>query len=525
MLGANEVLEPQVGREQAGKASSNLPDGEECPLCKHSIRDFRLFGRHVTRHMEDIALMALPQEFDQASEAEPKNIDLISFRYTPPHTQFPETTAIEANDCGVLQESGPAAAEQPLQHSCIHQGSLTPSSTPPPDYQADPNGKDLKSNDHACIDHPDTTRIGYGAFDRSEPKQPPHDTRKASAPAESPDVFSFACNVLTIGTWRRVASNNYGLEVFSTVAKACLTYYFNVDGRGHIIEYPFAYIESIDVKKAKQSQEWDSQLLRLRIKLNHCPGFFTDTAGRKGFQPCGDFTERKQASQIMVHHLVGPKNELTGQLARLKSSHSFQNRQSHSHELSEPYAQRPLRRPEVQASISTGALAFLSPTTAPYGSVNQQPASQAQSIFLHQQIPYTQQDYRLQLLFDEQQNKQRLQSAQQDITWHGPAESALDRVSSRDIQGFPTPPNSGVLTRSDIMYPAPRSMHSTPQSIHVKPQNIEAQEARYQLLTPETRAVHVKRPSNKSNPDGDSLGNDAETDVTGMTHFNPSSRM
>lgn len=529
MLKFNEVLEPQVGREQAGKASSNLPDGEECPLCRHNFGDFRLFGRHITRHMEDIALMALPQEFDQASEADPKKIDLLSFRYTPGYTQCPEPTTIEPNDCGVLQQSRLAAAEQPLQHSCIDQGPLTPYSTPAPDDSDGLNEKDLKVKDQAYVDQSDTTRIGYEAFDQSESKQPTLDTRKLSAPAENPDIISFACNALSIGTWRRVASDNYDLEVFWTVAKACLTYYFNIDGHGHIMEYPFAYIESIDFEKTKQSQEWDSQNLGLRIKLNHCPRFFSDTADRKGSQPCNDFTKHKQASQIMVHYLAGPHTILANQLAWLKSLYVFQNRQSHSHELSEPYAQRPLWRPEVQASI---LFKDLISTSAFHGSVTELPLSQPHSTTFLQQISYAQQDNHRRLLLLEQQNKQRLQSAQQDITWHGPAESALDRVSSRVIEGFSTPPNSGVLTRSDIMYPAPRSayptprsMHSTPQSIHMKPQSIEVQKARDQLLTPESRAVQVTRLSNKSDLDGDSLRDDSGTHMTGMAHLTRSSQM
>ena len=51
-----------------------------------------------------------------------------------------------------------------------------------------------------------------------------------------------------------------------------------------------------------------------------------DSSGTGGFTQCGDFTEEQQASQIMVHHLGGHPRVLSGQLAKLVSLDSFQNR-------------------------------------------------------------------------------------------------------------------------------------------------------------------------------------------------------
>lgn len=51
-----------------------------------------------------------------------------------------------------------------------------------------------------------------------------------------------------------------------------------------------------------------------------------DSSNSGGFYQCGDFTEDQQASQILTHHLGGHPKVLSGQLAKLVSLDSFQNR-------------------------------------------------------------------------------------------------------------------------------------------------------------------------------------------------------
>lgn len=64
----------------------------------------------------------------------------------------------------------------------------------------------------------------------------------------------------------------------------------------------------------------------LIVELNRPPNFFMDSSGSGGFFQCGDFTEEQQASTMMVHHLGGHPKVLSGQLAKLVSLESFQNR-------------------------------------------------------------------------------------------------------------------------------------------------------------------------------------------------------
>src|SRR3989440_4446327 len=119
------------------------------------------------------------------------------------------------------------------------------------------------------------------------------------------------------------------LVIFYSPEKACITYYINNDSAGYKIEFPFAYIKSIVLESGEPGQNPNSNPPRpagLVIELNRPPNFFMDSSGSGGFYQCGDFTEDQQASQIMVHYLGGHPKVLSGQLAKLVSLESFQNR-------------------------------------------------------------------------------------------------------------------------------------------------------------------------------------------------------
>ena len=122
------------------------------------------------------------------------------------------------------------------------------------------------------------------------------------------------------------------LVVFYAPDKACLTYYINNEGAGYKIEYPFSYIKNISLENNDSSDDPNGIPGRPRgilVELNRPPNFFMDSAGTGGFHQCGDFTEDHQASSVMVHHLGGHPKVLSGQLAKLVSLESFQNRHSH----------------------------------------------------------------------------------------------------------------------------------------------------------------------------------------------------
>ena len=144
-------------------------------------------------------------------------------------------------------------------------------------------------------------------------------------------IHHFTCRSLSIGTWRRVGQNAMDLVIFYSPDKACITYYINNDSAGYKIEFPFAYIKSIQLEPGETAPSSNGSPPRpggLVIELNRPPNFFMDSSGSGGFYQCGDFTEDQQASQILTHHLGGHPKVLSGQLAKLVSLESFQNRLS-----------------------------------------------------------------------------------------------------------------------------------------------------------------------------------------------------
>lgn len=125
------------------------------------------------------------------------------------------------------------------------------------------------------------------------------------------------------------------LIIFYSPEKACVTYYINNDSAGYKIEYPFAWIKNINLVQGEvtTAAEGASQRMgSLVVELIRPPKFYMDSSGSGGFYECGDFTEDQQASSVMVHHLGGPSKALSGQLAKLVSLESFQNR----HNLHDP---------------------------------------------------------------------------------------------------------------------------------------------------------------------------------------------
>ncbi|RVX66917.1 hypothetical protein B0A52_09041 [Exophiala mesophila] len=144
-------------------------------------------------------------------------------------------------------------------------------------------------------------------------------------------IHHFTCRSLSIGSWRRVGQNAMDLVIFYSPDKACITYYINNDSAGYKIEFPFAYIKSIQLEAGDTVPNANGTPPRpggLVIELNRPPIFWMDSSGSGGFYQCDDFTQDLQASHVLTHHLGGHPKVLSGQLAKLVSLESFQNRMS-----------------------------------------------------------------------------------------------------------------------------------------------------------------------------------------------------
>ncbi len=167
-------------------------------------------------------------------------------------------------------------------------------------------------------------------------------------------IHYLSCKSLTIGTWRRVGQNAMDLVIFYAPDKACITYYINNDSAGYKIEFPFSYIKSITLENAEGLPE-DPLGMPVRppglmLELNRPPNFFMDTSGTGGFSQCGDFTEDQQASKVMSHYMGGHPRVLSGQLAKLVSLETYQNRHGlfDPTALSVPLPISPIPRPASQ---------------------------------------------------------------------------------------------------------------------------------------------------------------------------------
>jgi hypothetical protein len=142
-------------------------------------------------------------------------------------------------------------------------------------------------------------------------------------------IQHFHCRSLSVGTWRRVGQSTMDLVIFYSPEKACITYYIHNDAAGYKIEYPFAWIKNISLEQGDVQAAAEGASQRsggLVVELTRPPKFYMDSSGSGGFYECGDFTEDQQASRIFVHHLGGPSKVLSGQLAKLVSLESYQNR-------------------------------------------------------------------------------------------------------------------------------------------------------------------------------------------------------
>jgi hypothetical protein len=142
-------------------------------------------------------------------------------------------------------------------------------------------------------------------------------------------IQHFHCRSLSVGTWRRVGQSTMDLVIFYSPEKACITYYIHNDAAGYKIEYPFAWIKNISLEQGDVQSAAEGASQRsggLIVELTRPPKFYMDSSGSGGFYECGDFTEDQQASRIFVHHLGGPSKVLSGQLAKLVSLESYQNR-------------------------------------------------------------------------------------------------------------------------------------------------------------------------------------------------------
>lgn len=142
--------------------------------------------------------------------------------------------------------------------------------------------------------------------------------------------------------------------VFYSPSKATITYYIHAEQSGFKIEYPFSSIESITLNAGDGPDAITGTVQSggLVVELSRPPTFSMDCGSGVGFYQCPDFTEDRQASQILTHHIGGDSKILNAQLTKLISLDSFRNRHMNfgpnltiPGPLNSPLASRPSSQP------------------------------------------------------------------------------------------------------------------------------------------------------------------------------------
>ena len=87
----------QVAKNMALKTEAKCTENDECPLCRIVVgKPRRGFVKHVGRHMEEIALMALPRDVEDSTEEELSSSELSAEENKDEHLSGPDVASIKA---------------------------------------------------------------------------------------------------------------------------------------------------------------------------------------------------------------------------------------------------------------------------------------------------------------------------------------------------------------------------------------------------------------------------------------------
>jgi regulatory protein PHO2 len=137
-------------------------------------------------------------------------------------------------------------------------------------------------------------------------------------------VTIIPCTNLTIGTWRRIATqvSKHDLVAYVCELRSCLTWFIHSTGYGFKMEIPFDTIAETELVDAAPGSSLAS------FFLTQSPVFYLEdiTASPTGGPPvrtwkrCADWTEGMQATKILRHDLVGSTMQLEYLLRKLQAA-------------------------------------------------------------------------------------------------------------------------------------------------------------------------------------------------------------
>ncbi|KAI0310791.1 homeobox domain-containing protein, partial [Amylostereum chailletii] len=149
--------------------------------------------------------------------------------------------------------------------------------------------------------------------------QPAYEADLQSLLHESEPITIIPCYDLTIGTWRRIATQIVGkhdLVTYLCETRRCLVWFIHSAGYGFKMEIPFETVLETEFTNAAPGQG------RASFRLSQPPQFFLeDVASAMSADPahrppgrtwrrCADWTEHAQATNVLQHDLVGAAAQL-----------------------------------------------------------------------------------------------------------------------------------------------------------------------------------------------------------------------
>lgn len=131
---------------------------------------------------------------------------------------------------------------------------------------------------------------------------------------ESEPVTIIPCTDLTIGTWRRIATqvSKHDLVAYVCESRNCLTWFIHSSGYGFKMEIPFDTIAETEFVDAAPGSGLASFFLT-QSPLFYLEDIATSLTGGppvRSWKRCADWTEGMQATKVLRHDLVGSAVQL-----------------------------------------------------------------------------------------------------------------------------------------------------------------------------------------------------------------------
>ncbi|CAA7265573.1 unnamed protein product [Cyclocybe aegerita] len=211
-------------------------------------------------------------------------------------------------------------------------------------------------------------KLQDGKFSKSDPSE-----ISPESPPELPNVLEIdlndlihedepvtfvPCTDLTVGTWRRIATSattKHDLVAYVCERKRCLTWFLLSGGCGYKMELPFHTIINTEFQNASANHGMAS------FTLSQPPLFYLETVSSpqpdgsvmRGWKRCADWTENTQATQVLLHTVIGSVVQLAYVLRALHKNNTMPDRRASYHgETHMPPMELP---PPPMAALTAGA--------------------------------------------------------------------------------------------------------------------------------------------------------------------------